>query len=261
MAAPVHAQPQKNTDYPAPSYGQGPVPPGQVPPQALGMMPVPQRPLGCPPGLEYLSQIDQLLVHQQVELAEALLGWETNNKYSVKNSIGQQVYFAAEDNDCCNRQFCGPLRSFVLHVHDNVGQEVIRVTRPLKCGCCCCPCCLQELEVQSPPGYPIGYVIQEWHAFLPKFTIQNERKEPILKISGPFCTCKCCTDVNFEVLSLDESASVGRISKQWSGMVRELFTDAENFGITFPLDLDVKVKATLLGACFLMDFMFFEHSR
>ena len=33
----------------------------------------PQAPLGCPPGLEYLTQIDQLLVQQQVELLESSL--------------------------------------------------------------------------------------------------------------------------------------------------------------------------------------------
>ncbi len=74
-----------------------------------------------------------------------ILGWETNNKYTVKNSMGQQVFFVAEENDCCNRQFCGPLRSFVLHVQDNMGQEVMTLTRPLKCGSCCFPCCLQEV--------------------------------------------------------------------------------------------------------------------
>lgn len=33
----------------------------------------PRAPLGCPPGLEYLTQIDQLLVQQQVELLESSL--------------------------------------------------------------------------------------------------------------------------------------------------------------------------------------------
>ncbi|TRY88136.1 hypothetical protein DNTS_020930 [Danionella cerebrum] len=225
------------------------------------VMAVPYRPDGCPPGLEYLSQIDQLLVQQKVELAEVILGWETNNKYIVKNSMGQQVFYVAEETDCCNRQFCGPLRSFVIHVQDNMGQEVMTLVRPLKCGSCWCPCCLQELEVQSPPGNPIGYVIQNWHPFLPKFTIQNEKKEAVLKIVGPFCACKCCNDVNFEVVSLDESTKVGRVSKQWTGMLRETFTDADNFGINFPLDLDVKVKAALFGACFLIVVVWTYHGH
>ena len=34
-------------------------------------MPAPPAPLGCPPGLEYLTQLDQILVNQQVELTES----------------------------------------------------------------------------------------------------------------------------------------------------------------------------------------------
>lgn len=45
---------------------------------------------------------------------------------------------------------------------------------------------------------------------------------------------------------------VGKISKQWSGLAREMFTDADFFGITFPMDLDVRMKAVMLGACFLI---------
>ena len=46
--------------------------------------------------------------------------------------------------------------------------------------------------------------------------------------------------------------TVGKISKQWSGLVREYFTAADNFGITFPMDLDVKMKACMIGALFLI---------
>lgn len=45
---------------------------------------------------------------------------------------------------------------------------------------------------------------------------------------------------------------VGRVSKQWSGCVKEVLTDADNYEIQFPLDLDVKLKAVLLGACLLI---------
>ena len=64
--------------------------------------------------LEYLLHVDQLLVKQQIELLEAFTGFETANKYKVLNSMGQQVFFAAEKNDCCTRQCCGPLREFEM---------------------------------------------------------------------------------------------------------------------------------------------------
>ncbi|EPQ11468.1 Phospholipid scramblase 2, partial [Myotis brandtii] len=175
-----------------PVYNQ-PVGPAGVP-----WMPAPPPPSDCPPGLEYLSQIDQILIHQQVELLEVLIGFETNNKYEIKNSLGQRIYFAVEDTDCCTRNCCGANRSFTMRILDLMGREVITLERPLRCTSCCCPCCLQEIK------------------------------------------------------SLDEENVVGKISKQWTGFVREAFTDADNFGIQFPLDLDVKMKAVLLGACFLI---------
>lgn len=54
-------------------------------------MSLPQGVQHCPPGLEYLSTIDQLLVKQKVELFEAFTGFETNNKFTIKNSLGQKV--------------------------------------------------------------------------------------------------------------------------------------------------------------------------
>ncbi|NXV46744.1 PLS2 scramblase, partial [Uria aalge] len=90
-------------------------------------------------------QIDQILIHQQIELLEILTGFETKNKYEIKNTLGQRVYFAAEDTDCCTRNCCGPSRPFTIHITDNLGHEVIALERPLRCSSCCFPCCLQEV--------------------------------------------------------------------------------------------------------------------
>lgn len=78
-----------------------------------------------------------------------------------------------------------------------------------------------------------------------------------MQISGPICTYSICGDVEFNIITLDGN-EIGKISKQWSGLARELFTDADFFGISFPKDLDVELKAVMLGACFLIDAMFFE---
>ncbi|XP_033832497.1 phospholipid scramblase 1-like [Periophthalmus magnuspinnatus] len=205
MAFPADSAPyyigMQNTVHPFPNSSfppPGPPPPyNSVPPAAPAPIPNPGPSIpGCPPGLEYLTQIDQILVQQKVDYAEMIIGWE-----------------------------------------------------------------MSEVEIQSPPGFPIGYVEQNWHPFLPKFTVLDATRSAQLKIKGPFCDCKCCSDVVFEVLSRDEEAVVGQISKQWGGFLQEGFSDADNFGISFPMDLDVKVKAVLLGAVFLIDFMYFETNK
>ena len=102
-----------------------------------------------PPGLEYLAMVDQLLIKQKVEILEAFTGFESANKYKVLNSLGQDVFSAKEDTDCCTRQCCGPSRPFEMNILDNQQQEVLHLVRPLRCQSCCFPCCLQELEVPT----------------------------------------------------------------------------------------------------------------
>lgn len=236
---------------------------------AAQWMPMPQGIEGCPPGLEYLTQIDQMLVHQQVEMFEMFTNWETANRYQIKNSLGQQVYFANEESETCQRQMCGPARAFTMHITDNNNQEVIRVTREFKCcaGCGWCAgadCCAMEITVEAPVGVVVGHVRQAQSPWPPKYVVMDANKQDVLKINGPCCICQgiCCTwDQDFNVTNLDETSEVGKVSKQWSGILKEMYTTADNFGVNFPMDLDVKMKATLLGAVFLIDFMYFEQKQ
>ena len=127
----------------------------------------------------------------------------------------------------------------------------------------------------------------------PNFTIRNAEDQVVLKIKGPFFTCSCGQNVEFQVFAPDGETEVGKISKQWSGLFKEYFTDADNFGIqcelawaihalvlmcralhaqvhysisppflpssslplsllSVPMDLDVKMKAVMIGATFLI---------
>lgn len=64
-----------------------------------GWMNIPLGIPNCPPGLEYLITIDQLLVKQKVELLEAFTGFETNNKFTIKNSLGQKASINGNVNE------------------------------------------------------------------------------------------------------------------------------------------------------------------
>ncbi|XP_038061948.1 phospholipid scramblase 1-like [Patiria miniata] len=221
---------------------------------------------GVPPGLEYLAQIDQLVIHQQIELFEALSGIECKNRYVIKNTLGQQVYYAYEESSFCHRCWCGAGRGFVMHIVDNQYQEVMRLVRPFKCcaGCCWCAdaaCCSYEINIESPPGQVIGSVRQIGSKWKPMYEILDDSRATVLRIGGPCCPCQtiCCTaDVDFKIKGSDGVTDVGKVSKQWGGFFREVITQADNFSCTFPMDMDVRMKATLLGASFLIDYMYFE---
>ncbi|XP_031632025.1 phospholipid scramblase 2-like, partial [Contarinia nasturtii] len=162
--------------------------------------------------------------------------------------------------DCCTRNCFGSIRPYEMKVLDIHQNEIIHFYRPLACSSCCFPCCLQSIEVSAPPGQVIGHIEQEWTLCYPHYSIKNHMGETVLRIEGPLCTFSCGGDVDFNILSLD-GTKVGKISKQWSGLARELFTDTDYFGINFPMDLDVRMKAVMLGACMLVNSMFYERDR
>ncbi|WAQ94276.1 PLS2-like protein [Mya arenaria] len=246
---PAYGQPgAQQGAYGVPITGQPGVPgvPGgnQAP---VVWMPKPSVP-GCPPGLEYLTEIDQILVKQQIDMLELFTGWEQQNKYRLMNSMGQQVYYAKEESGACERQCCQANRSFTMHITDNAGMEVVRLQREFRCvrdSCwfACMDCCAHVIAIEAPVGVTVGYVKQKCSPCPPRFGILDADQNEVLSIEGPCCMIPC-TDIEFKVISAKDGSEVGKVTKQWAGMMKEMFTQADNFGISFPMDLD--------------DFMYFE---
>ncbi|XP_051735230.1 phospholipid scramblase 2-like [Ctenopharyngodon idella] len=230
-----------------------------APLEDTAMIPSPD-PYHCPSHLETLTLIDQLFVYKEQNLeecfAEVCCGIKSNNRYKVKDDIGSNVFSILEDNDCCNRQ-CSTGRSFIMNVINDSNQEIMRLVHPFTC----CSCCKNELEVQSPPGVAIGHVRQNCHVCLSEFTVENERGEPAFKIAGPCVACTFCTDENFELVSLNGAAidrPFGKIVKLFSSSGPNAGAD---FVLRFPSNLDVKMKATVLGACILIDSVHYENKQ
>ncbi|RUS71175.1 hypothetical protein EGW08_021062, partial [Elysia chlorotica] len=211
-----------------------------------------------PGGLEALDGHSMLYVVQQVELLEAISGFETANKYEIQNRLGQKILIAAETSSCCFRRCCGSNRPFTIEITDLYGSTFMYIDRPLRCSQIPWCCCLQKLTVESPRGRPIGYVLQECSFIRPVFRVESGDHDDLFRIKGPWCMCKCCGSVKFKIKSPDGQANVGIISKDWAGLMQEMLTDADKFGVTFPESLAAEKKATLLAAVFLIDFLYFE---
>ena len=206
-------------------------------------------------GLEYLAMMDDLIIQQKVELLEAVTGFETANEYKLLDTSGNKIFSAKEKTDILTRSFWGSCRPFEINILNNQGEEVLHLVRPLNC------CSLQELEViflerktnfvfvyqspfqvQSHRGTVIGSVKQQpWSFFYPNLLVKNETGDPVLRIDGPLCVSSCFGDVIFTLRSLDSGEEVGKITKNWSGLGKEAFTDEDNFAVSFPQHIDVKV--------------------
>lgn len=261
------ANPYPNSNYSQPTGPMYTSQPGVTYTPAGVWIPVPAPIDGVTPGLEYLTMVDTVVIQQVYEVLELLTSWESKNRYSLKNANGEQVYFAAEESECCERQCCGPQRGFTIHIVDNFKREVITLRRPFKCcgGTFSClagiDCCAQECTIESPPGNVIGSVVQRPTCCSTGFHVKDADGRDIFRIEGPCCCLLIgCQDKEFPVVSMNGN-HVGAITKKWGGCFREAFTDADVFRVTFPMDLDVKMKAILLGATFLIDFMAFEQQQ
>ncbi|GMR52042.1 hypothetical protein PMAYCL1PPCAC_22237, partial [Pristionchus mayeri] len=212
-----------------------------------------------PPGLEYLAGIDKIQIKQQIELLEIVSGWETSKKYVIMNGVGQQIYYAYEESGFCTQQCCGSQRGFIIHIVDIFGKEVMRINREFKCcgGCGWCAIpgsgCSHTLTVEAPPGNVVRAPFSRSVRGTGAYQVCDQDGKVVLDCEGPGpCTMCCgCDDKVFEIRTPSKWA-IGEIHKKWAGFVQEALTDADNFGVSFPLDLAVRTKATLIGATFLI---------
>ncbi|XP_064487350.1 phospholipid scramblase 1-like isoform X2 [Ornithodoros turicata] len=193
---------------------------------------LPVYPGACPRGLEYLCLLDQVLVHQKIELLEV--------------------------SECCARNCFKMTRCFDMFMLDFAHNLLMYLVRPMRYSQSCCCCCLQTMEVQIPAGVVAGYLHQIWTPWSPCIAVCNAQGKATLWVDGPCITTDCCfQDVVYRVKTKDDT-QIGLIIRQYPGVLRDVFTDADNFSVTFPVDLEVTHKAMLIACTILLDYMYYE---
>jgi len=255
---PTNTQPQGGLVQVQPSGQQYPMgmpiggPQYQMgPPMLVNPTPLPQTIPGVPPGLEYLTLIDMVFVRQQIEILEVVSGMHMPNKYDIFNIHGELLFRAMEDgNNVAGLMYGGSNRDFNIMIFDVWGRQVMSLYRPWNC------CAQEALTVCSPPGNRIGTVDPQ-SCCSPEFLVRSNTGEPVFRLQGLAGNCCAWGNVDFKIWAMSGD-QVGTITKQYSGFVQEMMTAADNFVVSFPKDLHICMKATLVGAIVLLDFMYFE---
>ena len=196
--------------------------------------------------MERLSSISSLVVSQQKEWGEILTGFETKNRYVVSDISGNRLYLSAEESgSILLRWFLKALRPFTISVLTEDGQVILRVIRPFRFY-------FHRAEIVDSQGQSIGVIERRFSILRRIYSVLDSSGTEIFKLFGPLLHPWTFQIRNNEV-------EYGKITKKWSGLLKEGFTDADNFGVTFPAEWDVKLKALFLGTVFLIDFVHFEN--
>ena len=192
-----------------------------------------------------ITQYPELVVKQHVENLEVFTGIETRNRYSIETPEGENLLYAFEESGFLGRQFLKNNRPLTIHVLDNDGQEVFSASRGFFFF-------YSHLHVSDGAGRPLGSLRRRLTIFSRHFDLADPNGQLIADVGGPLFKPN-----TFFIQDLGNE--VARITKQWSGMLREAVSDADTFSVSFNTPVREKDFTHLvLATAFAIDLAFFE---
>ena len=194
-----------------------------------------------------LTQYQELIVRQQVEYMEAITGFETENRYNVSTPDGPDFLHAYEESGGLGRFFLRNHRPLKLHVVDDNNELVMTAWRSFFW-------LFSHLHVVDANERPVGSLRRQFALLGRRFTIEDAQGEPIAEIRG-----RLLRPNTFMFYRDDQE--VARVTKQWSGIMREALTDADTFLVQMDTrDLGQGFAMLVLASAFVIDLDFFENS-
>ncbi|RWS29572.1 Phospholipid scramblase 2-like protein [Leptotrombidium deliense] len=228
-----------------------------------GPMPYPNVKVDCAVGLEYLSQVNEVIILHESDRDKDQM-YEGPSKFILINNNNEQMYTAKEECSTWKRELCYSSRPMRLKIISNSGHEVMVLNRPLRgSDCCCnfctfcfcCTCCFQNVEVMAPIGKVIGYIQEEKQCRKEKFIIKNAAEDIMFTIMGPRKSFCFNYENELNILTANSQIQVGTIKKDFVREMHELNINIHKIQLKFAVDVDVNSKALLLAATFLMVFL------
>lgn len=200
-----------------------------------------------------LSQGAQLVIKQKRELAEIFLGFETTNKYMLFDSDGAPCGNIIERGSgfmsFLKRVFLKSRRPFVIDVNDAQGKAILELSRPFFWF-------FSDITVKVPTGAVLGSAHRKFAILSKIYELRDANGRPFSKINSSLF--KVWT---FAIRDTQDN-ELARISKKWSGALKEMFTDSDNFMIEFGThQWSAAQRAVILASAISVDFDFFENNN
>ena len=202
--------------------------------------------------LAQFQRPQRLSVRQRKNWMEILTSFDARNKYVVYDEGGNPVFNVEEQGSgfgsLMKRLFLRNMRPFTSHVDDLAGQgQLLVLNKPFRF-------IFHRLEIRDPNGNMLGAIQKRWTWFRRKYTVEGRDGQEVATLFGPIFR-----PWTFQIQLPGSDAEVGLIQKKWSGLLKEAFTDADNFWVDFAAISDPRLRAVLFAATVLIDIVHFEN--
>ncbi len=197
---------------------------------------------------DQLQSLPRVMIRQKREIAE-VFGFETRNKYSIETESGGQLAYAAEQQKgffgFFFRQALGHWRTYDVHIFGPSRQLEFLAHHPFRFY-------YQRLEVRKSDGEYLGALERRFEILGKRFDLLDRNGKLLMSVRSPIWRIwtfpfKC------------DGKEYAVVSKKWSGLLTEVFLDADNFVLTFSRnELSGDERVLLLAAAIFIDLRYFE---
>jgi hypothetical protein len=204
--------------------------------------------------LNWIETAKELVIRQNKEWVEILTGWESSNSYSIFDEQGYKRADIFERSkglfDNLLKQFWGSHRGFEAIILNTNNTAAIRFQRSAYLF-------FSSLTVIDEQEVALGHVKRRFGIIFKKYDLIDKDMKVFACIKSPIWAIW-----TFRVYLPRESTPAASISKQWSGLLKEAFTDTDNFKLSFGTHMWSKnERCVLLAAAIAIDFDFFENNN
>ena len=203
---------------------------------------------------EKLNNIRSFEIDQQYHLTEAIFSFERKNEYSISiqpESAVKGKWHMEELNasglSILGRNLFGLLYTFTMELTDDQGKIVFRIYRKARLY-------YHSLDMHDETGLQTGRISRRFSFINRVVSARNMKNTEMLRLVGPVWK-------PWTFYLYNGRNKVGVVSKKWSGLLKEAYTDADKFSLRFTTPLDPERKRLALGALMLVDSLYFEGKK
>ncbi|XP_015606965.1 phospholipid scramblase 1 [Cephus cinctus] len=224
-----------------------------IPVNTSGWVSTPRSQLSALRGTDFLGSVEQLEIQEIVQLSTLLSKSNPGNQYRVRVPRAETIFLASEVSGEWQRDILGSSRGFTLNLLDPTGELAFTFKKNVSWGCL--PCALHKMTVVC--NDTIGSIEQNCTFISSSFTVYDESRKIVCYIYGPnVFSCCMYKDAQFQIISADSTHQIASVMHHWDHFALDY-----TLLLTVPANMKVKVKALLLGATFLMEYLYFQHLK